>query len=69
VLETEVVPPNWQFIYVEPGVAHQVTFTTLIPAEYSYLLAHVEFQYKKYWPHTVERVFAIPSSPRDCRVP
>lgn len=62
IFEAEVVPPDWNFIYVEPGVAHQITFNTVIPADYSYLLAHAEFHYEKYWPHNVEAIFAVPKS-------
>lgn len=62
IFETDLVPPNWNFVYVEPGVTHQIAFTTIIPAEYSYLLAYAEFDYKEYWPHSAEAIFAVPSS-------
>lgn len=65
ILETNLVPKlvqeSWNFIFIEPGVAQQISLTTLIPAEYTYVLTHVEFEYKKYWPHTAEAVFAVPS--------
>lgn len=60
ICEAELVPPDWNFIYVEPGVAHRITFTTVIPVDYSYLLAHAEFYYEKYLPHNVESIFAVP---------
>jgi hypothetical protein len=60
ICKAELLPPDWKFIYIEPGVAHQITFTTVIPADYSILLAHAEFEYKPNWPHTVEAVFGVP---------
>jgi hypothetical protein len=65
ILETNLVPKlvheSWNFIFIEPGVAQHISLTTLIPVEYTYVLAHVEFEYKKYWPHTAEAVFAVPT--------
>jgi hypothetical protein len=62
ILETNLVQEDWNFIFIEPGVAQRITLTTLIPIEYRYALVHVEFEYKKYWPHTAEAVFAIPNA-------
>ncbi|MFZ0311849.1 MAG: hypothetical protein WAL85_03995 [Candidatus Korobacteraceae bacterium] len=61
ILETNLVQPEWEFIFIEPGVAQRIVQTTLIPAGYTYVSVHVEFEYKKYWPHTAEAVFAVPS--------
>jgi hypothetical protein len=58
--EVDLVPPDWEFIFIEPSVSHQITFTTIVPADYSYLLAYAEFEYKKYWPHSAETLFAVP---------
>jgi|GEM_PF-3219537 len=60
VFETDLIPSDWNFIFIEPGVSHQITITTVIPAEYSYVLAYAEFAYKEYWPHTAEAVFFLP---------
>ncbi|NLG55951.1 hypothetical protein A5776_05580 [Mycolicibacterium elephantis] len=59
VLKANLVP--WNFVFIEPGVTQDLTLTTMIPADYSYLLAHVVFEYKEYWPHTAEAVFAVPA--------
>jgi hypothetical protein len=60
IFETELVPSDWNFIFVEPGVSQQITLTTVIPEEYSYISAYAEFAYREYWPHTAEAVFALP---------
>jgi len=62
ILNTNLVPSEWNFISIEPGVAQRITQTTLIPTEYTYILVYVEFEYKKYWPHTAEEVFAVPKA-------
>ena len=61
IFETNLVPGDWNFIFIEPGVTQRVSLITVIPAEYTYVLAHVEFEYKEYWPHTAEAVFAVPN--------
>ena len=58
--EVDLVPPDWNFIFIEPGVSHQIAFTTVVPSDYSYLLAFAEFEYKEYWPHNAEAVFSVP---------
>ncbi len=50
---------KWRYIFIEPGVKQNVSFTTLVPSDYSYLLAHVRFEYEKYRPHTAEAVFEV----------
>ena len=57
--KTDLVPKKWNFIFVEPGVKQQIDFATPIDADYAYIVAHAEFYYDKYTPHTIERVFAI----------
>jgi hypothetical protein len=62
ILKTNLVAEqSWNFIFIEPGVAQQISLTTLIPDEYTYILTHVEFEYRKYWPHSAEAVFAVPN--------
>lgn len=60
IFETNLVKKNWNFIFIEPAVAQRINQITLIPIDYTYISAHVEFEYKEYWPHTAEAVFAIP---------
>ncbi|MGA2904221.1 MAG: hypothetical protein ABSD98_10345 [Candidatus Korobacteraceae bacterium] len=62
ILNTNLVQSGWDFIFIEPGVAQRITQTTLIPTEYTYISVYVEFEYKKYWPHTAEAVFAVPKA-------
>lgn len=51
---------KWNYIFIEPGVNQDISFTTLVPSDYSYLSAHVKFDYEEYRPHTAEAVFAVP---------
>lgn len=60
ILETNMVPKDWSFIFIEPGVEQKITLPTLIPVQYSYLLVNVEFEYREFWPHTAQEVFAVP---------
>lgn len=59
VLETNLVPENWNFIFIEPGITQRISLNTIISSEYRYLLIHVEFEYKKHWPHTAEAMFVV----------
>lgn len=58
-LETDIVPPDWNFIFVEPGVNQETTFVTKIQAKYRYILARAEFRYERHTPHTTERMFEV----------
>jgi hypothetical protein len=59
-LHTNLVP--WNFVFIEPRVTQHLTLTTTVSNDYSYLLAHVVFEYKEYWPHTAEAVFKVPAA-------
>ena len=61
IVETNLVQKGWNFIFIEPGVIQQISLVTLIATDYTYVLAHVEFEYKKFWPHTAQAVYAVPS--------
>ena len=60
VLETDLVPVEWNFIFIEPGVTQDLSFTKAISVDHSFLLAHVVFDYDEYEPHTTESIFAVP---------
>jgi len=60
VLETDLVNPGWNFIFIEPGITQRISLATLIPEDYTYIVAHVEFEYKEYWPHTAQAVYVVP---------
>jgi len=66
VLKRNLVPKTkntkWNFIFVEPGVTQDLSLTTLIPSDYTYLMAHVAFYYQPKWPHTAEAVFTVPQA-------
>lgn len=61
VLETDLVPAEWNYIFVEPGVTQSLSYSKPISARHRYLLAHVYFEYKEFKdPHSAETVFAVP---------
>ena len=62
VLERDLVPEQWEFVFVEPGVTQQLSMTTLIPSDCSYLQVRVAFDYKARWPHTGQAIFATPKA-------
>jgi hypothetical protein len=37
IFETDVIPPKWNFIFVEPGVSQQINYSSIIAAEYAFL--------------------------------
>lgn len=62
VLETDIVPDNWNFIFVEPGVGQEIGFVTRIEQDYLYIIARAEFYYdkeKRSTPHSIERMFEV----------
>ncbi len=60
IVKENILPPFWSNIFIEPGVKQDVTFTTRIPKNISYILATVKFKYKNIpKPHTAERIFAL----------
>ena len=61
VLETDLVPAEWHFIFVEPGVTQSLSYARPISVKHRYLLAHVIFKYDEFKdPHSAEVVFAVP---------
>ncbi len=64
ILETNLVERSWNFIFVEHAVTQRISFSTLIPDDYTYVLAHLMFEYKKYWPHTADAIRAVPARSR-----
>lgn len=59
IFQTDVVPNDWQYIFVEPGVTQLISYVSRIPEEYRYISAWARFNYDKYNPHTIERMFEI----------
>ena len=62
ILDINLVQENWNFIFIEPGVTQRISLNTLVPEDFSYVLAHTLFEYKKYWPHTADALCAVPTS-------
>jgi len=60
--DMNLVPEKWNFIFIRPGVTQTIPLTTLVSAEYTYLLIHVAFEYRPGWPHTAEQVFVVPKT-------
>ncbi len=54
-----ILPKDYNFFFVEPGVEQAFTYVTKIPASTKYILAHAEFEYDQFTPHTTERVFPV----------
>ncbi len=59
-VDTEVVPPGYGYIFVEPGVAQRINYVMLIPTGYSLLLVKAEFWYDPNTSHSAEGVFMLP---------
>lgn len=58
-LETDIVPQNWNYIFVEPDVTQRICFISRIPADYRYIVAWAQFSYDQYTPHNIERLFEV----------
>ena len=56
---TSILPKDFNFFFVEPGIEQTFTFVTKIPLSVKYILAHAEFEYDKFTPHTTERTFIV----------
>ncbi|MBL8700708.1 MAG: hypothetical protein JNK67_20210 [Alphaproteobacteria bacterium] len=60
ILDTNLVPDDWEFIFIEPGVRQRITLNAVVPSDYTYVLGHVLFEYKRFWPHTADIVCKVP---------
>jgi hypothetical protein len=59
-LQRDLVPEQWNFVFIEPRVTQKLPLTFPVADDYSYLLADVAFEYKEYWPHSGRAVFEVP---------
>ena len=55
----EVKPRNLNYVFVDPGVRQVINYVTKISVRIEYILAHAEFHYDRYTPHSSERVFRL----------
>ncbi|WP_151087421.1 hypothetical protein [Hymenobacter baengnokdamensis] len=59
-LKEEVIPKEFGYYFVRPGIAQPLTFTTIIPAEVRLLLVRAAFEYERSKDlHTSERTFEV----------
>lgn len=58
-LDTDIVPTDWNYIFIEPGVRQEICFVTRIEENYRYILALAEFYYDTFTPHNIERMFEV----------
>lgn len=63
ILKESIIPPQWNYVFVEPDVKQELAYTTPIPEDICYILATVEFHYDANTPHTAERMFALQAPP------
>ncbi len=56
---TEVIPDKSGYYFVRPGVAQRFSYTTTVPENARYILAHAAFRYEGGDLHTTERVFDV----------
>jgi hypothetical protein len=54
-----ILPKDYNFFFLEPGVEQVCTYVTKTPDSTKYILFHAEFEYDQFTPHKTERVFAI----------
>jgi len=59
VVEEEVKPEGWNYIFVEPGVKQRLSYQTIIDVDIKYITARAEFYYEKYRPHSTEKMFEV----------
>lgn len=57
--ETDIIPRDYNYFFVEPGVRQTFTYVTRTPASIKYVLVQAKFTYDEFTPHTVERVFLV----------
>jgi len=60
--ETQIIPAEAVYYFVEPGIDQMFDYVTKIPRKIRYLLVHSRFDYGSDSFHTVERVFDMVQS-------
>ncbi len=59
IVKDEVIPGNWNYIFVEPGIKQRISYQTIIDAKVKYITARAEFYYQEYRPHSIEKMFEV----------
>jgi hypothetical protein len=60
IFESEIIPKQWNFVFVQPNIKQKMNFVSPISRDYKYIIARAEFHYDQFTPHTVEKVFELP---------
>lgn len=50
--EPNLVPPEWEYLFVEPGVTQEIKHVSKVDTVYSFLLVRSEFVYRNGDPHS-----------------
>ena len=59
--KADLVPPDFGYYFVRPGIKQLITFTAMIPEGISFILARVSFKYVGSDDlHTAEKSFRVP---------
>lgn len=60
-LKAELIPEEFGYFFVRPGIAQPFTSTTIIPDDTRFILARAAFRYENSEDlHTTERAFEVP---------
>ncbi len=61
--KAELIPEEFIYYFVRPGIAQPFTFTTTVPEDIRFILARAAFKYENSNDlHTSERVFEVPQA-------
>jgi hypothetical protein len=61
--KADLVPADFEYYFVRPGIRQSITFTAMIPEDISFILARVSFKYVGNDDlHTAEKSFRVPVS-------
>jgi hypothetical protein len=56
-----ILPKDWVYSFVEPGVIQKYSYTTKVGTEYSFVVVNAKFKYDDKGEHSVEKVLELPS--------
>lgn len=56
-----ILPKDWAYSFVEPGVIQKYSYTTKVGVEYSFVVVNAKFKYDDKGEHSVEKVLEIPA--------
>lgn len=59
----KVIPPNYGYIFFEPGIKQDYKYVSIVPEDFKFILVHGLFYYKDRNPHSAERVVTVGEVP------